>query len=319
MIDLQINITGRVQLRGFYRLVVTDQEGKITKDSGLMPNLVTDQGLDFFGTCTPEATSSRNAAFANSCAVGTGNTAPTNSDTVLVNQLAMLNASDGGVMSGNTYTAGPPAYYQGQRSWQFAAGTATGNIAEIGVGPYYSGISSLPLFSRALVVDSGGSPTVIPVLSTEALTVTYIFQLYTDLTDHAYTMSLSGTSYSGIWRLANCTTPPSQLGVGSQMGSFTNPILYVFNGTIGSTSSSPGGSSSYVGITKITTYTPGSYFRGYTGSYTINQGNLSGGITAILWNLGIVPNYQMSVSPAIPKTASYNMTLNANISWSRYP
>lgn len=316
MTDLDLSYS--FHIRGFYRAVVTDASGKVVHDSGLMPNLITTQGLDFFGSCTQTPTSDRNQAYANSCAVGTGNTAPTFGDTVLAAQIAVLNPADGGKMSGITYVAGPPAYYQGQRTWQFAAGTATGNIAEIGVGPYYSGTDSLPLFSRALVVDSGGNPTVIPVLSTEALSITYILQLYADLTDHSYSMSLSGTSYSGIWRIANCTTPINFLGIGAGMGAFVNPVLTVYSGAIGPTTSNPTGTSASTSISAPNPYVLGTYTQSYSGSYNINSGNV-GGITAALWNFDIVPNAQMSISPAIPKTNAYNLTMNASISWSRYP
>ena len=91
-------------------------------------------------------------------------------DTQLTSFLALQYDNSGNRCSQNTsYNAGPPAYWQGQRSWQFPAGSATGNIAEIGCGPL--GPSATPpvggpyLFSHALVVDGGGHPTVSRYLS----------------------------------------------------------------------------------------------------------------------------------------------------------
>lgn len=322
MNDLALNVKAKLRYRGWYRAYTTDPEGNITKDTGFFPNLITNIGLDYIGTCPNYNVSYSIQDFTNTCVVGTGNTTPAYTDTTLQAGIALVsNLGGGGCGSNTSYNAGPPAYWQGQRSFTFAAGTATGNIAELGVGPSINGATGATqlLFSRALVVDGGGSPTVIPVLATEALTVTYVLQVYIDLTDHSYTMSLSGTSYSGIWRMANVGTVPL-LGIvmgGGPAGTQENFCL-VYNGTIGVVTAAPTGTK-YLGNATEGSYTSGSYFASFSCPFTINQGNLSGGITAIMWQISQGGgSFQMSVSPAIPKTSTYNMTLNCNVSWARY-
>lgn len=313
----------KFRFRGFFRLYTTDENGNVTKDTGIFPNLIVNQGLDYIGACPSANVSYGINDFTAECLVGTGNATPAYTDTHLQNAIAVQNDGSGNGCNSNTsYNPGPPAYWQGQRSWQFPAGTATGNIAEIGVGPSTTagGAITDPVFSRALVVDGSGNPTVIPVLATEALTVTYILQVYFTITDTSYTMSLSGTSYSGIWRMCSVgTVPQLGLSIGQPIVSPSNACT-VYNGTIGSITGSPTGSPARVTFGLATPYVTGNYYNSLSASYTINQGNLSGGITAIRWDAGgSGGSFQMSVSPNIPKTNVYNMTLKANVSWARYP
>lgn len=313
----------KFRFRGFFRLYTTDENGNVTKDTGIFPNLIVNQGLDYIGACPAANVSYGINDFTAECQVGTGNATPVYTDTHLQNAIAVEHDNSGNGCNNNiSYNAGPPAYWQGQRSWQFPAGTATGNIAEIGVGPLTTAGGALtdPIFSRALVVDGSGQPTVIPVFATEALTVTYILQVYFTITDTPYTMSLSGTSYSGIWRMCNVGTVPSLgLAIGQPIVNPSNACT-VYNGTIGSITGSPTGTSSRIVFGLATPYVIGNYYNSFSASFTINQGNLSGGITAIRWETGGSAGwFQMSVSPNIPKTNVYNMTLNANVSWARYP
>lgn len=316
-----ITATQHCKYKGFFRLYTTDENGNVTKDTGIFPNLIVNQGLDYIGACPAVNVSYGVMDFTAECLVGTGNATPAYTDTHLQNAIAVQNNNSGSGCNSNTsYNAGPPAYWQGQRSWQFPAGTATGNIAEIGVGPSTTagGAITDPVFSRALVVDGSGNPTVIPVLANEALTVTYVLQMYIDLTDTNYTMSLSGTTYSGIFRRAQIntvgalgTSPTNNVG----NGRFT---LYTYNGSIQGVTQSPTGTSSFVAAT-VGSYTNGTYYLPFSCTYSVNQGNYTGGITALMWTNYAVGNWQGSVSPAIPKTTSYAMTLNWNISWARYP
>lgn len=309
--------------KGWFRLYTTNEYGKITKDTGFFPNLITNQGLDFIGHPVNFNMTAGIPDFTPCCSVGTGNNTPAYTDTNLQAWLVGIYNNGGTGCSTNTfYNAGPPAYWQGQRSWQFSAGTATGNIAEIGVGTCPSGVpnssSACPCFSRALVVDGSGNPTVIPVLANEALTVTYVLQMYIDLTDTNYTMSLSGTSYSGVFRRAQIDT------VGALGTSPTNSVggnrftLYTYNGSIQGVTQVPTGVSTFV-VASVGSYTNGTYYLPFSCTYSVNQGNFTGGITALMWTNYAVGNWQGSVSPAIPKTTSYAMTLNWNISWARYP
>lgn len=315
--------TGKLRFRGFFRLYTTNEKGEITKDTGIFPNLITNGGLDFIGNCPANGISYSIQDFTAMCAVGVGNATPAYTDVTLQSWLAaMYSAAGTGCSTNTSYNAGPPAYWQGQRSWQFAAGTATGNIAEIGVGPNSSQppVATDPLFSRALVVDGSGNPTVIPVFASEALTVTYILQEYLDLTDTNYMMSLSGTPYSGVFRRSSVGAVP-KLGISACSNIISaNNICVVYNGVIGAVTGSPSGASSstnsYIGDPG---HTLGTYSKTLTYSFDINSGNLPGGISAFWWSYSGIGAWQCSVTPVIPKTNAYNMSLVSSVSWSRYP
>lgn len=315
-----IPVTSKYKFRGFFRLQTVNEYGKVTKDTGFFPNLITNGGLDYIGY--PQPSSGWSSFFLYSCCIGTGNTTPAYTDTTLQAGLAAAVYNSTLFLSNTSYNAGPPAYWQGQKSWQFAAGTATGNIAEIGISPYssasgYTG-ANLPLYSRALVVDGGGSPTVIPVLASEALTVTYILQVYIDETSHPYTMSLSGTSYSGSWQVANVTTvPPLGVAIGSSLNSDT--AIPYHGGTIGPITGAPTGTGIGIVNAVITPYTLGTYYSTRTYTWDINHGN-GGGIDFFLFQLAnSAGQFQMSVTPTIPKTNVYNLSIVHNTSWARYP
>lgn len=313
-----ISLHSHYRFRGFFRLQTTNTAGEVTKDTGFFPNLITNQGLDFIGY-PPNTNASK--FFLNTCCVGTGNATPAYTDTTLQAGLnAMIYSSS---VTNLSYNAGPPSYWQGQVSFQFSAGQATGNIAEIGISPYnafaggYTGATA-PLYSRALVVDGGGSPTVIPVLASEALTVTYILQVYIDETDHSYSIALSGTPYSGIWRVANVTTVPS---LGICIGaSLNNDAGTPYNGgAIGPVTGQPSGSSGTNEAAVISAYTYGTYYVTRTTTWPINDGNI-GGIDFFLFRqANSAGSFQMSITPQVPKTNVYNLSMVYNTSWARYP
>ncbi|WP_251258216.1 hypothetical protein, partial [Enterobacter hormaechei] len=123
------------------------------------------------------------------CRVGSGNTAPAVTDTVLVSQVASSStqqAINNGVDRSGAF------YAWVRRTTRFTTGTAAGTLAEVGVSPTTSG----PLFSRALILDSGGNPTTITVLPDETLDVTYELRLYPTLTDATGTVDIAGVTYN---------------------------------------------------------------------------------------------------------------------------
>lgn len=130
------------------------------------------------------------------CDVGTSNVPPARGQTGLVARIA---GSSTRVGSDNTiFNASDPAnpYYEITRITRFAAGQATGNIAEVGCG----GGSGKPYWSRALVVDSNDQPTVISVLPNEILDVTYKLRWYIDVTDATGSFVLGGNTYNYVCR-----------------------------------------------------------------------------------------------------------------------
>lgn len=322
-----------VKMQGFYRLLLRDGEtGELKKDTGWFENLITNQGLDWFGGGVPTFGNVSAGKYMNGrVGVGTGNTAPSFSDTALAAPLAMYpTVAMGGTVSGGTttYVVGPPAYWRKLWTYSYPVGAVVGNIAEVGVGGISVNTETTPqLFSRALIVDGGGVPTTISVTAADALTVIYELRQYFDVTDNPYSVDINGITYSGIYRRANINTPntPSsafgaQIDYDSSGPNFaTNAIVY--NGTIGAVTGNPSGAFAGGGndfTLASGAYVPGTYYKSFTIGAAIGKGNLSGGITAVVFFSGLGA-WQFGVSPAIPKDATKTMQLDFTISWARYP
>lgn len=316
-------VNTETKMQGYFRICVKRKDGSIKEDTGWFPNLITNQGMDWIGSPPPNFNVSSGQQYIGThCGVGTGTTTPAFTDTQLTSFLAMYPSTSGGNVEGfssSQYVAGPPAYWSGIRTYNFAIGAVVGNIAEVGIGNTAQTDTQPQLFTHALILV-GGSPGTITVTSSDALVVYHEMRLYLDLTTNAYSFSISGVSYTGNYLRANVTSVPNfalnvyyniNYGVG---GSFTG-----YNGTVGTVTTVPSGSSYPVnGQTAIGTYTAGTYTLSMSCVVNLSQINLSGGISAytIQTNHG---TYQFSSSPAIPKTSLYTLTMNWNVSWARYP
>lgn len=324
MSECKVNIGMHVAVSGKIRLQVL-REGKVRKDTGWFPNLITNLGLDMLGAS--QATYGQvDYTAVSRCTVGTGNTAPAVTDTALVSPLAYTSNTIG--LAGNTnphytssYVVGPPDYVQAVGTHTFSIGQVVGNIAEIGFGGLVSGSSTqLSLFSRALIMV-GGSPGTISVTAADQLIVTYAVCYYLNLTDTPYSVVISGTTYSGTVRVAS-----SQSTLGflvcpvDRSASVASAQITVnsYNGAIGGVTGTPSGTSLSLTAAQTAAYVLGNYSNTYTASYTTAQSNFTGGVTAFMISCNI-GNWQFSVSPALAKDNTKVMTITFSISWSRYP
>lgn len=309
-----------VRVRGLLRVRLLREDGSVRVDSGWFPNLITDAGLDMFGGVYPAGYAMSSIPVAPyQCAVGTGNTAPAYKDTALVSEVGHSTGLNPPVSSSPKYNAGynsaSPAYLYATGVFVFALGAIVGNLAEIGTGATTTATpSTLYLFSRALIVDGGGSPTTISVTSADQLEVTYQLRLYVDLTDAPYSITISGVNYTGVVRRASLGTASEQVVTSLPTTIGAN----VYNGTIGSVTGSPSGSSAFLNSGSIS-YTAGTYFASYTFSFGTGDGNLAGGISAMQVQISPFGYWQLSFSPAIAKDNTKTLTLTYNISWARYP
>lgn len=294
--------------------------GLIVQEVGPFDNLITLQGLDQIGK-PPIFNTSSGIPFINThCGVGTGTTAPSTTDTVLESPLAMYPSTAGSNVESCTtsYVAASspdPAYYRAIWAYTFPAGSATGNLSEVGVGGTISGSTTPIIFSRALIVDGGGVPTTITVLSDEILVVTYELRLYIDQTDSSYSFFINTTSYSGTLRRALLATPPSNMNI-AMVATLGIPGQSIYTGAIGPVTGSPSGIVVNVSASQPATYTNGTYYNDFRATYAVGVG--TGNITAIM-NSGVHGSWQFSISPAIPKTSSISLQLNWRQSWSLYP
>lgn len=306
-----------VRLGGFFRLVVTAGDGSVREDTGWFKNLITNQGLDWFGV-VPAANRNDPTSFA---FVGTGNTPPAFTDTTMT---AMVNPGALRTSASQSYHSGTPPYYSFVTTYQWAQGAIVANLAEVGVGnevnltPPYNGPAIL--FSHALIVDGSGNPTTLTVTATDTLSVSYECRLYLNTTDTNYSLVIGGTTYSGLYRLANLTTPNF---TPYNMPSFYTgslPVISYYPGVIGPITGVPSGSPIIVnpstGYWSFGTYTIGSYTIQATVNIPANQlGAINVTAISVLTLIGM---WQFSVSPSWNRLATQNISTTWAFSWGRY-
>lgn len=211
-------------VKGEYKFIrrkaVTDDfgnrvPGPITQETPWMRNLMTN--TYFNNALTIQTLSVRGIS------VGSGNTAPAESQTILTNFIAATTSRQKYTNTINSSVS--PRYVRKEFTYRFAEGAAAGNIAEVGMFDSVStgATSATVLSSRALVVDGGGSPTVVTVLSDEFLDVVWRGTWYVP-EDVAGSCSLT---IDGTPTVFNWTIRATSLGSGS------TPYIYWSDETIG--------------------------------------------------------------------------------------
>ena len=276
------------------------------------PNLITDAGLNRWGS----------GGVIDRCMVGSGNTTPTVNDVSLVSRVATSTT----VQNPTTTFA-----YSTVDRWQeysigfrFAAGAATGTLAEVAVGWADTGI-----WSRALIRDTSGNPTSLTLLADEYLDVFYTVRLQYPSTDVTGTVVLGGTNYAWAMRPINTHTARSW---GTLFGyplaghsasyeyanAYTGDLVAVANAT-------PTGDLSYFGGPySVAAYVDGlgsgQFYRDFsaTSGTTRNVGN----IKTVVFTLYAVDggrqlSWQCAFTPAIPKTNTQTLKLTLRVSWAR--
>ena len=153
----------QVGLYGEVKVIVKRADDTVRLDTGFFPNVITNLGLDAIGN--------DNDLF-NYCAVGGGNSKPLNTNTKLDNFLAVGSR----ISSESKYDYDPvrdTEFYKCSRTVGYRfEGLDNKNISEVGlVGDYASG--QHPAYTRTLIKNSAGEPTVITVLSGEILELQY--------------------------------------------------------------------------------------------------------------------------------------------------
>ena len=265
-------------------------------------NLITNGGLDRIGT---------HDDWFEYCYVGSGQKVPAFTDNTLQNPIAS-NRNTSNPSYGNSGVS--PYYLWLKKSFQFGGGEAAGNIAEVGIG--WSGGS---LFSRALILDELGDPTVITVLSNEFLTVDYELRIYPKLTDDTGSVTFTGSkggTYDWIFRSARANA--------EDWGRypFARPYFgyawyeYVSASDIGSVTSAPSGLTSISPVSSVSSYVPGSYECTFTRSLSINEANFTTGLRSFYFTRGI-GQFQIQFDPAVPKENTDTLSFTYTIKWGR--
>ena len=153
----------QVGLYGEVKVIVKRADDTVRLDTGFFPNVITNLGLDAIGN---------DHNLFNYCAIGGGNSTPLNTNTKLDNFLAVGSQ----ISSESKYDYDPvrdTEFYKCSRTVGYRfEGLDNKNISEVGlVGDYASG--QHPAYTRTLIKNSAGEPTVITVLSGEILELQY--------------------------------------------------------------------------------------------------------------------------------------------------
>lgn len=296
-----------IGMSGRYKLAAVNAEtGEVREETPWFDNLITDAGLERIGTGGVDTY----------CMVGSGSAAPAMTDTTLDTWVAATNTRQS---SSDVLATNAPRFVGMRSVYRFAVGVASGNLTEVGVG-----WTTTAVFSRTLIKDGNGNPTTLTVLPTEFLDVTYEFRLYCPEADIPLSVSLAGTTHTGVIRAALASDPSSwspvyllEDGMGATYGSaalngYSGATLGAQTGTpTGATASSSGGTYS------VASYVAGSKKRTITCTVGLTDLNLAGGLNAALLRPLRAGAFQMSFSPPIPKTASKTLSMTFELSWDR--
>lgn len=300
-------ITRQLGVRGRWKLEAVNAGDGRRRFLAEFPNLITDVGLDRL------ALPGGSGQYLVTCCVGSGNTAPANGNTALVSLVASTTTVNA---TSQTAASSSPYFGTRQNTYRFGMGVAAGNLAEIGIGNIATN-----LFSRALILDGGGSPTTITVLSSEFLDCTYTFEVIVPLVDVTGSVTIGGVSTAYTLRAANSTSANAWAPAGSGTGMGSQGIA-VFSGAIGAITSSPAGTQATQDSAATASYTPGSLLLDTTATFGLNTANFgAGGVQSALMRCGDfsegMGNFQVSFTPAIAKDLTHIMTLTMRNSWVR--
>lgn len=322
-IALKFGFAGRFDLVA--RKVVTGEDGTPLLENGnnvltgesrnlaSFENLILDSGLNRLGT----------GGVIDGACVGTGTTAPANSDTSLASLLRVTSTQQSVAELAGSTTA--PYYAEWRIVYRFAAGTAAGNLSEVGLGwGANAGANTVGgLWCRALIKDSGGNPTTITVLSDEVLDIVYTLQLHPPTSDATGTFNLSGVAYQYTLRPAwvNKRTYYNSWEAGRTAGGIFSFGVAAFDGNIGSVTSGPSGTAGYnIALTKQT-YVNNSKQCVFNATADLNTSNLAGGIRSMQFDLQgscwQAEFSRVSDGAAIPKDNTNVLTIPFWVSWDR--
>ena len=301
MKTLNIGLKAHTFFEGIYSIKAVNVHTGKERDLGNVadsPNMIVNTGLNAVGG---------NSTLINSCVVGTNSTTVSFADTTLGNQTA----STSNVQAFNYGSNASAPYYRWYRKvFRFGQGTASGNLAEVGIRT-----SGGVLFSRALIVDSAGIPTTLSILPDEYLDITYELRTYIDITDKTQTLVVNGDTYNVTLRAADATSSSQYQDQGITSG-LSSPQAFR-SGYIGSATSSPSGSSYSQGRSTRGSYIEGSYERTFTTSAGLNDANFGGGIQSLYIQTS-QGNFQAGFVPALPKNNYMIITIDMTIGWGVY-
>lgn len=317
MSNLSFGVAGRFKLE-----VSGGKRGRVVLAE--FDNLIVDSGLNM--TFNPTA-----GVILGRCQLGTGAAAPTGADNTLQIPGPATTTVQRNMGGSGTYVAGPPDYVTDFITFRFATGTATGTWSEVGI----TGNSSpFTLFSRALIVNAGGSPTPITILADEQLDVTYTVRVYPPQSDITGSITLDGTSHS-------YTIRPLQMGTGGSgswsphwifnqssgfaSGSGTQGLFDVYSGGVAArTATAPNGTQTVASaVLTPAAYSNNSLVRSFEVRHDLNEANVAGGFRTMrvyVRSSGTLQcGLQIEFVPNVLKVNTKVLRLNFQVSLARRP
>lgn len=322
-----------IGIEGEYKLTVhrTDDKGNIIESRDVTDwfnNAILNNGLDYLATGTVPC---------QYACIGAGS-APVNfADTGLANFTANTSSKLlATVYSRNVST--PPYYVEGQFTYRFAAVGVSRNVTEVGLQTQSAspGVNG-NMFSRALVVDSGGNPVTISVAAGEILDISYRYRFFPGSADvtgnvtwtvagvpqvftyNVRPVSLGGT-YWNIDLTGNFNFRPIALSTDNSgvRGFAKNGVLDSITGS-GITNGGNGNYRQWSSASNAA-YVSGNYYLDCTFELDPTVGN---GINYNVFSTHFNPNVtqglavQTSISGTVSKNSSQRLRFNIRIIWGR--
>lgn len=307
-----------VGIAGEVRCVITRADGSVKADTGFQKNLILNQGLDFFG-------GNKGYSINASCAIGSGNSTPTASQTKLDAYITQVSGVD--TTTDYSYVDKGDGLYRmwEQKKYRFT-GLDNVNISEIGLVSTGSTSANYYLTTRALIKDSLGAPTSISVKTGETLDIYYKIHKVIDTRDKAFVVNVldgdgGAVPYNIIFRSASVGSNSSN-SVSSGLSTLGFPIVSVSD--LSSITTSPSGSTG--GLTSVlSTYTPSSYKNVLTLVMGLNDSNKGIRTVSVYTGQQSFPflPFQMrfgrvSDDAPLTKTNKETLTIPLEFSWGRF-
>lgn len=291
------------ELAGRFKIDAIKADGSRRVAADWFNNLILDAGLNRLGT----------GGVIGRCMVGSSSTPAAANQTGLVALVAETTNQFGGITTG---TESGYAYFR--VTYRFTTGAATGNLSEVGIG-----WASNTCFSRARILDGGGSPTTITVLADEQLEVTYELRVYWPTGSSSGSITLGGTSYSYLMRAAitgswssamtNLATNGATMPFGTyQAAAFTGSN----NAGLGDVTTNPGGSQAgnVTNMVENGAYSNNTFQRDYRMPASTTEMNTSVSGIRYFTPFGY---FKIGFEPPIPKDNTKTLTLDFTATWAR--
>lgn len=311
-----------IGIAGYYRVELI-RRGIIIFDSGWHKNLIVDNGMN----AIKPSDGTSIVSMLNFMAVGTGSTAPANSDTGLVSEITPASSnrtSDDGGIADVTAIGSGNSYASLQRVRVLSESQANGNLTEMG---WFTASSGGTMFSRMLFKDGTGTPTTIVKTSDDQLRVTYEIRLFIPTSDVTGSITISGTLYDFTIRAAQVNNasawvigPNGAAQLGNQIS--TGGGFAYETQTLGAVTGLPLGANAICSSRTWASYTSGSFVRDADYVWNPADGNFATGIGAIT-GFGRLTSanavlFQSSWNPKFSKDNTKRLTLTMRHSWTRH-